>query len=190
MYNSNGSIIQVDRFSAEMELLNPTISFATIKYQYDLNNLVSEEAYYNNKGQLWQDLNGIARYTFVNENDHIVKKAFFNSQNKATCEPQGVYQIATSYFVGGNINEIKFLNKKGKKMNNLEGCHRIKYSYNESGNPSKIELFNKKGKPVMADPALEGVKFAYIEFVYDEEGFLIELKYFNDKGILVYTQTS
>ena len=68
--------------------------------------------------------------------------------------------------------------------------HLIKYSYNESGNPSKVELFNKKGKPVMADPAMEGIKFTYIEFVFDEEGYLLELKYFNDKGELVYTQTS
>jgi hypothetical protein len=189
-YNSMGGIVQIDRYNTEMELLNPTIDYATVKYQYDSNFSLSEQAYYNNKGELWQDEFGIAKYIFVNESNRVVKKAFFNALDKPTTEPQGAYQIATSYFDGDNINDIIYLNKKGKKMNNLEGCHRIHYSYSESGNISRISLFNKKGKPVMADPILSGVKFVFVEFVYDEEGYLLELNYFNDKGEVVYTQVS
>ena len=189
-YNSMGGIVQVDRYNTEMELLNPTIGYATVKYQYDSNFSLSEIAFYNHKGQLWQDELGIAKYTFVNENNQVIKKAFFNALNKPTADPQGAYQIATSYVEGDKINEIKYLNKKGKKMNNLEGCHRINYSYNELGNVSRISLFNKKGKPVMADPLFYGTKFVYVEFVYDEAGYLLELNYFNENGEIVYTQTS
>jgi hypothetical protein len=189
-YNSMGGIVQVDRYNTEMELLNPTIGYATVKYQYDSNFSLSEIAFYNHKGELWQDELGVAKYTFVNENNQVIKKAFFNSLNKPTTEPQGAYQIATSYVEGDKISEIKYLNKKGKKMNNLEGCHRINYSYNESGNLSRISLFNKKGKPVMADPLFYGTKFVFVEFVYDEAGYLLELNYFNENGEIVFTQTS
>lgn len=189
-YNSTGGIVQVDRYNTEMELLNPTIGYATVKYQYDSNFSLTEIAFYNHKGQLWQDELAVAKYTFVNENNQVIKKAFFNALNKPTTEPQGAYQIATSYVEGDKISEIKYLNKKGKKMNNLEGCHRINYSYNESGNLSRISLFNKKGKPVMADPLSYGTKFVFVEFVYDESGYLLELNYFNENGEIVYTQTS
>jgi|APGre2960657404_1045060.scaffolds.fasta_scaffold48813_2 hypothetical protein len=58
-------------------------------------------------------------------------------------------------------------------MNNLESCHRIKYSFNETGNPIKVELFNKKGKRVMADPLFYGIKFVYVDFVYDKDGNIL-----------------
>ena len=181
-YDQYGNTLQIDRYNAELALLNSTMSYATVKYKYDANMMRTEEAYYNAKGELWQDEEGIARYVYEVLNGNITKRLFYNSQNKPTIHRSGAYQIEISYDSFSNVTLERFLNKKGKKMNNLEGIHTVMYTYNENGFITSIEMRNKKKKLTMADWLEIGFKSARIVYTYDENGDYLDTLFYDVAG--------
>jgi len=181
-YDQYGNTLQIDRYNAELALLNSTMSFATVKYKYDSNLMLTEEAFYNAKGELWQDEDGVARYIFEITNGNITKRKFFNSQNKATIHLTGVYQIEYTYDANSNVILVRFLNKKGKKMNNLEGIHTVTYTYNENNLITSVEMRNKKRKLAMADPFEIGFKSARIIYTYDENEEYLDTIFYDVEG--------
>jgi hypothetical protein len=181
-YDQYGNTIQIDRYNTELSLLNSSMSYATVKYKYDSNFMRTEEAFYNAKGELWQDEEGIARYVFEVLNGNVTKRLFYNSQNKPTMNRSGAYQIEISYDSFSNVTLERFLNKKGKKMNNLEGIHTVMFTYNENGFITSIEMRNKKKKLTMSDWLEIGIKSARIVYTYDENGSYLDTLYFDVEG--------
>ncbi len=181
-YDQYGNTIQIDRYNAELTLLNSSMSYATVKYKYDSNFMRTEEAFYNAKGELWQNEDGIARFVYDFVNGNPSKSMFYNSQNKPTMHAIGVYQIEFAYDSFSNITLERYLNKKGKKMNNLEGIHTVTYTYNDKGFLTSVEMRNKKKKLAMGDPLEVGIKSARIVYVYDDFGDYIDTLYFDAEG--------
>ena len=176
-YNANGLVSQIDRYAADGNLLNKSMNYATVKYVYNSDGLIIEEAYFNEKGERWSDVSGIASYLSEYKNGQLIKSQWRNSEYKPIVNFDGVYQVVNSYSENGNLLETRYLNKKGKKMNSVQGAHRIVYSYASEYDVSVIEIFNKKGKHAEGDPLGVGFNFTKVIYQYDEEGYNYPIYY-------------
>ena len=176
-YNQNDMVAQIDRYAADGNLLNKSMNYATVKYLYNSDGLIIEEAYYNEKGERWSDLSGISSYLSEFKNGQLIKTEWRNSEYKPTTNYDGVYQIENIYNEDGNIIETRYLNNKGKKMNSIQGVHRIVFSYSSKYDISVIEVFNKKGKHAEGDPLGVGFNFTKVIYQYDEEGYFYPIYY-------------
>jgi hypothetical protein len=152
-----------------------------VKFVYDNEGLVIEEAYFNDQGERWSDELGIASYLFEYKNGQLIKSQWRNSDYKPAMNFDGVYQVVNIYNENGHLLETRYLNKKGKKMNSAQGAHRIVYSYASEYDVSVIEIFNKKGKHAEADPLGVGFNYTKVLYQYDEEGYE-SVVYYNLNG--------
>lgn len=176
-YNQNDMVAQIDRYAADGNLLNKSMNYATVKYLYNSDGLIIEEAYFNEKGERWSDLSGISSYLSEFKNGQLIKTEWRNFEYKPTTNYDGVYQIENIYNEDGNIIETRYLNNKGKKMNSIQGVHRIVFSYSSKYDISVIEVFNKKGKHAEGDPLGVGFNFTKVIYQYDEEGYFYPIYY-------------
>lgn len=169
-YNDEGCRVRQTFLDSNHEAAINKYGFAVTQYEYNEDNYLVEEAYYDKSGRRTNyvddenNLYSIGRMD-VDDNGLVLSYAIFNTQEQPIESKDGVHKRVMEYDDQGNITSEKYLNKEEKPTKFMGFYNSVKLEYDDLNQPVKTSYLDENGR-----------------LTYDEHGIAIVKRTFNPMG--------
>lgn len=152
-----------------------------LKYIYDENGLLQEEAFFNENLQPTLNTMGIHKTKYIRDKDYrIVEHHSIGKQGEAINNIQGVSKIKSILNSSGFVQAYAYFDKDDHPVLGPEGFHRAENHYNDM---DKLVRFSTYGTDQNLIANEEGI--ADIVFQVNESGQILRISYYDVQGELV-----
>lgn len=180
--DSKGNEIEAWYYDKNNNLVIANGSFAGSKCEYDsLGNCISVE-FYDNERNLYSQPEGNAGYLAEYDGFGQMKKIVFIDKNRKPCALTDSHVICIKYDYDVRGNEIArmFYNAQGDSLRlTNEGIAGWKTEYDDNGNETRSLYIGTDGEPTKTANG-----YAECRYVYDENGHLKSVRYYDENSNL------
>lgn len=152
-----------------------------LKYIYDENGLIQEEAYYNENHQPTLNTDGIHKQVFIRDkNFRIVEHHSLGKKGEPINNLQGISKTKYKLNMGGFVEAYSYFDKDNYPVLGPEGFHKAENYFNDRDELVRFSTYGIDQNLIVNEAGI-----ADIVFQVNESGQILRISYFDAKGELI-----
>ncbi len=178
-YDERGNVISKQFFDKYTHAcMSISDKYANISMQYNNNNALVEETYYDTNEQLTLCKGHYARLCIkYDDKGNKISSTYYNENGEICTCISGYAEQRYQYTPRGQVSEILYYDTDGNLKINSKGYARLVNSFNEQGDLIQVETFDTQG-----NLCCNSLGYARCIYTYDNEHILTERRFYGSDG--------